>query len=237
VKRNLRAGLAAGALSVALVGTVPLGAPAGASSMGMSRSSGTSATADWTEFGTLPGIAGNVHVGSLFVNGSSRNRAYVYGSVADWTCREGERPPDGGHGHSDADFDFEPPWPEPEPSTCTLESFRSIYGDPSTVSFTVDKRLTEARLTGQLSVSDHGTGSAASPPVDMTWTGTGDLYSSTGSGTFSDGDSTYRYRYSFSGRSADVDGRIGAMGFTDDPDDESSGQLGSYKDATWWRVR
>lgn len=233
MKRSLRAGLVAGALSAALVGTGPLGAaPAAASSMGMFRSSGTVANASWVEFGILPGIRGNAHVGSLAVDASSRTSTYVFGNVADWTCPAGQRPPEGGHGHV---LEDEPP-PEPE-TNCTLESVRGIFGHPSMVSFSVDKRLTTARLTGNLSVSDHGTGSAASPPVDMTWTGSGPLYSSTESGSFTDGGSTYRYRYSFSGRDADVDGRIGAMGFSDDADDESSGQLGSYRSASKWRER
>ena len=231
MKRNLRAGLVAGALSAVLVTTVPA-SPAAASSMGMFRSSGTVASADWVEFGALPGgIEGNVHVGSLFVDVSSRSNTYVFGDVADWTCPEGERPPQGGHGHF-----FEE---EPEPETnCELESIRFIFADSSMVSFTVDKKLTSARLTGNLSVADHdGEGGAASPPVDMTWTGTGDLYSSKESGTFRDGGTTERYRYSFSGRDAEVDGRIGAMGFSDDADDESSGQLGTYKSASRWRSR
>lgn len=233
MKRNLRAGLVAGALSAALVTTVPA-APAGASSMGMFRSSGTTANASWIEFGELGGtVEGNVHVGSLFVDGSSRSTAYVFGSVADWTCPEGERPPDGGHGHF-AEVELLPPVFE---TNCQLESIRGIFADPSMVSFTVNKKLTSASLTGTLSVSDHGSGGSANPPVDMTWTGTGDLYSSKESGTFRDGDSTYRYSYSFSGRDAEVDGRIGAMGFDDDLDDESSGQLGSYRSTDRFRSR
>ena len=97
MKLSVRAGLVAGALSAALVGTGPLvAAPAAASSMGMFRSSGTVANASWVEFGTLPGIGGNVHVGSLAVDASSTTSAYVFGNVADWTCPDGQRPPEGG---------------------------------------------------------------------------------------------------------------------------------------------
>jgi hypothetical protein len=234
VKGNFRAGMVAGTLAAALVGAVPFAAvPAGASSMSMFRSSGTVANANWIEVGTLPDpIPGNVHVGSLFVDAPSRTRVFVFGSVFDWTCPEGERPPAGGHGGFE-----EGPVPPPE-TNCTLEGVRQIFGDERTLAFSVDKRLTTAQLKGTLSVSDHGGGGdPANPPVDMTWTGTGSPYSSTESGTFSEGGSTFRYRYSFTGRNATIGGRIGAMGFTDDADDESSGQLGSYKNASRSRER
>jgi hypothetical protein len=48
---------------------------------------------------------------------------------------------------------------------------------------------------------------------------------------------TFTYRYSFTGRSAEVTGKMGPMDFTDDDDDASTGQMGTYKDAYRSRTR
>ena len=52
--------------------------------------------------------------------------------------------------------------------------------------------------------SSGGTGSASTPKVDMTWTGTGDVFSERSSGTFTDEYGTSSYRYTFSGRNATI---------------------------------
>lgn len=205
-------------------------APASAGTSGRYASRGTTASASWIEFGVLPGgsVAGNAHVGELFVDGGTRV-PQVFGQVADWTCPEGERPPYGGGPHHD-----EPP--PPEESACTLESVRFITGTTD-LRFSIDPKLTTARLTGALAVSDHGSGTAVNPPVDMTWTGVGATVTDRVSGSYSDGTTTYTFRYAFSGRAATVDGRIGPMLFTDDADDESTGSLGSYRNMERFRTR
>jgi hypothetical protein len=152
---RLRSSIAAAAL--AAVPAVLVAAPADDGTRWIMRSSGVSVQTQWIEWGALPGgVPGNVHVGNLFAEGDAS--AFAYGEVIDWTCPDGARPPAGG-GHGG----------EPEPTDCTLEAARQIFSD-SPLTLTTDKRLTTARLTGTLIVTDHdGTGTVARPPVDITW--------------------------------------------------------------------
>ena len=223
--RTSRPNRAVHVAAAALAATAVLApaAPAAAGSSSQSRARGTTASATWIEYGTLPGgaVAGNAHVGDIFVDGGTRIPR-VFGQVTDWTCPEGVRPPAGGGGpHQE-----EPPPPEETP--CTLESVRFIQGTDDLV-FSVDRRLSRGRLVGTLAVSDHGGGAPAQPPVDMTWTGVGTTSTERTTSTYSDGTYTYTFRYEFTGRQATVDGRIGPMLFSDDADDESTGALGTYR--------
>lgn len=182
------------------------------------RSTNTYASTQWVELGGLPGgVLGNVHVGYLEAYGTTNTD--VWGSVSDWTCPEGELPPDGG-GHG---FDEE----EPPPTNCELHSERFIFAESGAVTLTVDRKLTTARLTGVLDVQDHATGAGGRPPVDITWTGTGDLATYSSTGKYTEGGTTTYYKETGSTRQAVIaDGSfIGAMGFTDDADDTSTGQL------------
>lgn len=187
------------------------------------RSTSETATTQWTEFGLLPGgVQGNIHVGFLEVYGGSTPQAF--GSVADWTCPEGELPPDGGgHGEFVGAFEGE----EPPETNCELHSERFIFAEAGQIEFTLDRKLGSARLTGTLSVEDHATGAGGQPPVDITWTGIGTASSYSTTGKFTEGGSTYYYKESGTQREAAIAAGsfIGAMGFTDDADDTSSGQL------------
>lgn len=216
-----RAGTVLAALltSLALVVTA---APAQAGSMFFSKSSGRMATLDWLEVGTLPGVQGNAHLGTLFVEEQSRGGAYVFGYVLDLECPEGVTPGHGG-GHGEGE----------EPS-CTEVGFRFIDGGD--VTFTMDRKFGKARLTGTLAVSDHGT-PLGNPPVDITLTGVGNTYRSTDSGRYSDGTTSYSYRYSFTGRQASVSGRIGVMVFDDEPGEYSNAQMGAFRSASRDRIR
>lgn len=64
------------------------------------RASGSNASVDWVEYGELPGIPGNIHIGSLWVDSSS-SYVDVFGVVEDWTCPPGEFPDGGGGGHDE----------------------------------------------------------------------------------------------------------------------------------------
>lgn len=212
--------------SAALAGAVPalvlaLAGPSDASDRWTYRSTNNSAATQWIEFGALPGgVEGNVHVGSLEVYGGTE--ADVWGEVNDWTCPEGELPPDGG-GHGEE---------EEEPETnCILHSTRFVYGYGDEVSFTIDRKLGSAKLTGTLTVEDHDGGFSGRPPVSITWTGVGDLSTYSNTGKFTDGNSTTYWKETGSSRDAAIaDGSfIGAMGFTDDADDTSSGYFSSGK--------
>lgn len=211
--------ITAASLVVAPLLAVALAAPAEAGSTWTYRADGTTASVDWIEMGALTGVGGNIHVGSLWVDGGSA-QAYAYGHVVDWTCPDGELPPSGGHGRFAEDE-------EPE-TNCVVESTRFIDGDA--IQFSVDRKLNAARMTGTLIVEDHETGSGGAPLADITWTGIGKTSSSTSYSKYTDSNGNrWQSRYSSTERNAEVDGFIGAMGFADDADDQSSGWLERYK--------
>ena len=207
--------LAAVALAVPLV--VGTAGSAVAGTKWSYRSSGSFANTSWLEVGAIPGVAGNAHVGFLDVRGDQL--VDVFGEVYDWTCPEGVVPPFGG-GHGE----------EPPETECVLESTRFIFSQPDAVTLTVDKRLGSARLVGTLDVADHEGGSAGRPPVDVTWTGIGSSARSTTYSTFTD-DNGVRFstRTTETFRSADVEGRIGAMVFDDEAGEFSDGTFGTYR--------
>lgn len=205
---------------VSLPLAVAVATPAEAGSRWSYRSTDLTASASWMEMGTLPGgVAGNVHVGFLEVSKSG----WAYGQVIDWTCPEGELPPSHGGGHGELAADD---WEEPE-TNCVAESFREIYGDGLDVR--ISKKLDAATVTGTLQVSDHETGTGGAPAVSMTFTGFGDVASSSWIEKGSEGTSSWVYKYESRTRQATVDGAIGAMGFTDDADDVSSASLAETK--------
>jgi hypothetical protein len=190
--------------------SVALAAPSNARSHWVYKSSDTSASADWVEWGELPNVVGNAHVGFLEVSGTGSN-VELWGKVIDYQCDEGEYP--GGGGGHDA---FEE---EPGEEECDFTGIREISG--GTVTFSVDRKLTGARLTGTLVVANHGAPGQATPPVDMTWTGQGGLWSTTYIDQYTEGGTKYYSKYESTGRDALVSGHIGIMDFTDDADDES----------------
>jgi hypothetical protein len=210
---------AAAAVPTMVVG---LTAPADAASKWHYKSTDTTAYADWVEWGELPGVGGNAHTGYLEVS-QSGSGAQVWGVVTDYQCDEGEIPGGGGHGgHALEASDYEE---YPEEGYCDPVSER--YIDGGDVTLTMDRKLTSARLTGTLRVDDHG--SSASPAVDMSWTGEASLVESRWTDSYRDGSSTYYVRYDSTSRQGVVTGFIGAMGFADDADDESSGTMSRTK--------
>lgn len=207
---------AAATLAVPLA--LAVAAPSQAADRWIARSSGNYAYTSWMEVGALPGIAGNYHVGSLDARGD--RTVYVEGFVVDWTCPDGELPPDGGGGHGE----------EPPETNCVVESERSIYGDPSQVTLFVDRRLAKATLVGTLQVSDHGSGTAAAPPVNITWTGIGTSTKNVWYESYTDSTGARTVmRTTDTWREGDVSGAIGAMIFDDEPGETSYGAYGTYK--------
>ena len=212
------------ALSTAALSAVAL-APSPAlagGSMFFSKSSGTTAAVSWLEMGELPAAAnalGNAHFGDLYVEDLGRGRARAFGTVYDLQCRKGvvpERP----DGHGD----------EVTSRGCTLVGTRYVSGG-SGLTFSIDRELTKATLTGSLSVGDaHGEGPVGTPPVNITWNGAGDLQSYSDSGRFTDEFGTYTYRYSGTSRPALVGAgsRIGPMVFDDEAGESSSADMVSY---------
>lgn len=207
------------ATSATLVATTAVAAQAG--SMWFSRSSGRIVTASWLEVGELPGnVPGNIHFGSMSVEDLGEGAAAVFGEVYDLTCPEGVIPEDpwgGGHGDEGGELD----------NGCVHEGVRWIEGGD--VTFTLDKRLAGATLTGNLDVYGHDGDPAGSPAVNISWTGTGDTYKSTITGRDSDGSSSYQYRYAFSGRAATTTGNMGAMVFDDAEGEWSLAEMGTYR--------
>lgn len=186
------------------------------------RYAGEDVSLDWTEFGELPGVAGNAHVGTLWVGGEG----WADGKVVDWTCPEGEQPPSGG-GHGEDPHAAEE-WPEEPETNCVQESVRFMWSD-ETLELTMDRKLDEATITGTLEVQDHDGGSGGSPTVDITVTGTGEVSMESGRGKWADEYDSGSYSYSSTSREGTVDGFIGLMGFADDSDDLSSARMSTYK--------
>jgi hypothetical protein len=214
---SLTARLAAAALAVPLV--IATAGTANAGSKWTYKSSGSFANVSWMEVGELPApVLGNYHVGYLDVRGDKV--VDVFGEVSDWTCEEGELPPEFGGGHGGE---------EPE-TGCTLESVRFIYANRGAVTFTVDRKLNEATLVGNLTVSDHEGAGEASPPVNMTWTGIGGTSRSTSTSTYTDpSGEKWTSRMTETGREGDIEGRIGAMVFDDEDGEFSYGSFGTYR--------
>ncbi|WP_100499652.1 hypothetical protein [Geodermatophilus chilensis] len=210
------------AAAAALAVAVP--SPALAGDLFFSKSSGIQVTTTWLEIGELPAAAnapGNAHFGDLYVEDLGNGRARVFGTVHDVECDEGTTPYlplGGGHGE-----------PAPPDGPCQLLGTRFVEGGQ--VTFTVDKKLTKATLSGTLAVgSGHGD-TTGTPAVDITWTGIGATYSERQSGTFVDAYGTWTYRYDFTGRDAAVTpgSRIGPMVFDDEAGEYSQSLLGKYR--------
>lgn len=220
---SLRRIVTVAASTVALGAAVAAPSPALAGDLFFAKSSGTIASTTWLEVGELPAAAnapGNAHFGDLYVEDLGNGRSSVFGTVYDVQCEDGVAPylPGGGHG--------EPPAEGP----CELLGVRFIEGGQ--VTFRIDRKTTRATLTGTLAVgSGHGEGPVGAPPVDITWVGVGDTYTSREEGSGSDEYGSYRYRYTFTGRDADIaaGSRIGPMVFDDEGGEYSDAQLGRYR--------
>lgn len=205
-----------------------LAAPAQASSR--TSSEGGQASTQWIEYDPDDSLSlpGNTHVGNLYVF-QQADFVDLFGSIDDWDCDPGEVPGYGGHGEEG----------DPEKDLCDLIGTRFLEAE--SISFALDARARTASLTGKLRVTNGGHGepgqTLATPPVDMTWTGIGRGYRFSRSEFWSDGQFSYRSRVRGTGSEAAVGGRIGAMGFTDDADDESFGSFETWRETSRFRVR
>lgn len=182
-------------------------APAFGGSRSLYKESSRAAQTDWIQVdGTPTGSAlGNVHVGFLYAYETSAGKADAYAYIDDYDCKPGELPDGGGHVF------------EKKPSGCEYVGSRVAEGYGLT--FKIDKKLTTARLTGQLTVygGGHGDGGVIGrPQADIVWKGVGGLIKQTSTWTYNDGTTTYSDRYKSSDRKAVMSGTLGPMGF--DPD-------------------
>lgn len=200
-------------------------APALAGSKSMYKESSRAAQTDWIQVdGTDPGTSplGNVHIGFLYVYEVSSGKGDVFAFIDDFDCEPGKLPYGGGH-------EFE------EPSGCEYVGSRVAEGFGLT--FKMDKKLTSAQLTGQLTVygGGHGDGGVIGRPMaNITWNGVGPLIKQTSSWSYDDGTTTYTDRYRSTDRNAVMSGNLGPMGF--DPD-LSGGQISSFTSMSKSRTR
>ena len=189
----------------------------------MGRTSGSTAETYWTQVdGTPPGTSpvGNVHVGWLSAYEMRQGTAEVFGQIEDWDCPEGTLPGGGGHG-------FAPLDEEPSEDDCQWKGSRWI--EAFDVPFTVDKKLSAARLTGTLTVygGGHGEGGVVGrPAADIIWTGTGGITTEQYSFRYRDAGVMETDVYRANRRAATMSGVLGPMGF--DPD-LSEGSISNFK--------
>lgn len=190
-------------------------------------SSGRSISLDWMEVGRLPGgVLGNYHQGWLNVETpDDGSGTYVYGDVVDLECPPGVTPDDGWGGHGEK---------EPEGPFCEVVAYRTIEDGDLTV--VADKRNRNARITGTLAVTDHGT-PLGNPAVDIRLTGGTGTFVDRYSSRYSDGGVVWSSTYSQTGRDATVSGRIGPMVFDDAEGEYSSARLSTWVEVSRVRVR
>jgi hypothetical protein len=200
--------------------------PALAGSKSLYKESSQAAQTFWTQVDGIPtgsSPLGNVHVGDLYVFQTSPGKGDVFAWIDDFDCEPGKLPGGGGHGF------------EEEPSGCQYVGSRVAEGYG--LIFTVDKKLTTARLTGQLTVygGGHGEGGVIGrPQADITWNGVGGLIKQSSTWTYNDGTTTYSDRYRSTDRNAVMSGILGPMGF--DPE-LSGGQISKFTSMSKSRTR
>ncbi|WP_299039014.1 hypothetical protein [uncultured Pseudokineococcus sp.] len=193
-------------------------------------SSGQSVSMDWMEVGRLPGgVLGNYHQGWLTVETpADGSGTYVYGYVTDYECPPGVTPDDGHGWHGEEGEE------EPEGPFCEDVAYRSI--DDGDLTVVADKRHRNARITGTLAVTDHGT-PLGNPVVDIRVKGGRDTFLERSTSRYRQDGVTYTSSYSTTGRTGTVTGRIGQMVFDDAEGEYSSARLSSWTEVSRVRVR
>lgn len=200
--------------------------PSVAGSKFLSKTTGTTASAYWTQIdGTDVGSSpfGNVHIGYIYAFEMVSGSPDVFAYIDDFDCPEGQLP-GGGHGE------------EPE-GGCVYLGSRFGYGQDMVLA--VDSKLTTATLTGALVVESGGGHGGpgtvvGNPPVNMTWTGAGDLARSRSTYRYTEGGVSYSFSERSTSRTATVSGTIGAMTF--DPD-LSGGYLSKFSNTSRERIK
>ena len=198
---------------------------ADASTSYLSKTKGRTAEAYWTQYdNTAPGSGpfGNVHIGWLSVYETSNGVGDAFLYIDDFDCEPGQQPWGGHHGEAGCAY------------------LGSRFGDGSGLSFALDKSLTAARVTGQVTIygggfHGEGGGVVGSPMIDVTWTGQGSLSRSMSNYRYTDGDGTvYSDRYRGETRQAVLGGSIGAMTFDAD---HSGGSMSTFSSRSSSRTR
>lgn len=218
MKRRLAVLFSAGLVAIAMMAS-----PASAAEMYLSKTSGTNASASWTQNDETPvgGQFGNVHFGWLEVYSTSQGMGDAFIYIDDFDCEPGLTP----YGHGE----------EEEGNGCVYVGTR--WGNGYDLAFTMDRKLNSAQVVGSVELfggDPHGGGGLiGAPQVNVTWTGIGSLSTNTYSYRWVQGGTTYTDRYRGTGREAVLSGNIGAMGFTSD----SHGWMSSYRSQSAQRSR
>lgn len=221
--------------ALACLTVAALASPASAARPDSSSSvrSGERASVSWTELDPNDdlGLPGNTHVGQLFVEDGFFG-SYASGFISDFDCAPGQVP--GGHG---------------DPGSCAPVGERFLFADGGEL--TVSGRT--ATFTGTLTVSNGGHGGPETPPpppdaapvsqpvpASITWSSATDLVRFRATNSYVERGISYRSRVT--GLRSDaattvVTGRLGRMGFADDPDDVSTGDFQSYTEVSRERMR
>lgn len=181
---------------------------AAAANQYMSKTTGASVDAYWTQYDNTPvgsGPFGNVHIGNLYAYEMQGGYIDAFMYIEDFDCEEGQEPW-GGHGGEGEEG-------------CLYKGSR--FGYSSDMALTITGKQESARLTGSMileSGGGHGEGGVVvgNPPVDITFTGVGSLAKERYTYRYSENGTSYSSSQRSTYRTATLDGFIGGMSF--DPD-------------------
>ena len=192
---------------------------------------GESATVSWTELDpeNVLRLPGNTHRGWLDVQEGGAFGGFVYGSIVDLQCEEGQSPD--GHGG-----------PDGGPDGCPVVQVRNLESRDGTLTVSGST----ATFAGTIIVTNGGHGEdtavLAQVPAKVTWTSTARLTRFRSTGSYDDRGWGITYRSRVSGLRSDssttvVGGALGRMGFADDVDDVSVGEFRTFTETFTERIR
>lgn len=115
-------------------------------------------------------------------------------------------------------------------------TYSSSSGESPNATFTIDNQLKSASLKGTFALYDYYSGTTKTANVNLTWTGTGDLFRNRSSYTYQTPTSLTRYRSNGENRDAAVSGSVTVDGTNVITNLSSYGSLYSSSNGTFERI-
>lgn len=202
--RSIRRAVLAGA-AVATATATLTASPASAGSMFSMRDSGRTASVEWSATGESSAMAGNTFRGELQIDDLGSGTANVHGYVDNFDCDPGEVPW--------GDY-----WGDP-----ACDELDRLEVTASGATFSMDRKFGSATLSATVELSSWSRPTSSTATVNLTWTGEGDITTSTETVRSKEGDTTYQSRHTVAQREAMVVGDFGGLSIAD------SGTMRSYR--------